>query len=61
MKILKFAPFFVVIALGYLTGAFIFAEFNSALWPIEGRVTISVFGLTIATMIQANSFDMGYV
>lgn len=52
MKILKFVPFFVVVALCYLTGAFIFAEINSALWPIEGRVTVSLVGLAIAGAVQ---------
>ena len=61
MKILKFVPFFVVVALCYLTGAFIFAELNSALWPIEGRVTVSLVGLAIAGAVQGFCFEMGYV
>lgn len=52
MKILKFTPLFVILALSYLTGAFIYAEFNPALWPIDGRGMIALTGLAIAGVVQ---------
>lgn len=61
MKILKFAPFFAILLLAYLTGAFIYTEFNSAFWPIEGRVTVSIVGLAISSAVQSFCLDMGYV
>ena len=61
MKILKFTPSFVILALSYLTGAFIYAEFNSALWPIDGRGVIALTGLAIAGVVQAFAYKLGGV